>query len=153
MQYYAVGLFDLLGQGTDLVQLERSWENEASRGNNQDVHEQLRKTVGAIDFFRKAFNRVFEGYEEQENRIQQSDINGADDRAGIMKEMRGYSIHFQGFSDTVIVFLPLGGLSPLARVNGVATLIQASAGACIFSLAAGLVPRGAVEVGLVRNAG
>ena len=138
---YVVAFFDILGQRENLTQMGSL---PTTAGDRERFEKRAEKTVGAIHAMRSVFNAYFANYipadppafvrvlppQERKRVLQASEIE----------------ISFQGFSDTLIVFMPLTNRHDVYQWRGLHSLFAACATLMPALLGEGIALRGAVEL-------
>jgi hypothetical protein len=144
LQYYVVGYFDLLGQ-QDYLRNLRSLPGQTDATALAATRENLRHTYGAVIGMRKLFSDWFDTYARKPHAPSSLTL----EQQGIYHQMNNNPIEFQGFSDSMIVFLSLrttdGAKLPARGILGILT---AAALTFVGSLIAGHPIRGGIDVGL-----
>jgi hypothetical protein len=140
---YVVGFFDILGQREHLSRMGPIPSNEDER---KAFEQRARHTVGAIHAMRTVFNAYFANYipadppgfvsklptEQRERVLRASEIEA----------------YFQGFSDTLIVFMPVTNRHDAYQWRGLHSLFAACATLVPTLLGEEVALRGAVELGV-----
>jgi hypothetical protein len=138
---YAVGLFDLLGQSNALapfVGLNESPEH-ISR-----MQQEFGKIVSKIYAFRNDFISFFGGAEA--TKLTDSAPTGAPPEAiKLAAQMDGVKIKLQGFSDTVVAYVPLATTTGESSLYKLGSLFLSSVCTMLMSFARGAPVRGAIE--------
>jgi hypothetical protein len=145
--YYAAAYFDLLGQSNQLASISAIPVENSPPDDASDFWKLLKATAGRIRGFRELLVSYWSASLAAEDKIRgTSDTETARLRT-VLNDLRSRPLLFQGFSDTVMVFISLHGLSAPAQVAAVDTLLRSCSILMPCALAGGLAPRGAVEIG------
>lgn len=135
--YYVVGYLDLLGQ-KDL--LGKMAELPKSIQEKKEFIQNLKKTYGAIDSFRKAFEAFFQGFIKAQ---QSSPLSASISRIFSTPQV---NTHF--FSDTVVLYSPLGEYEKNFGLNNIFAIIDSISKLYLFMLSKKIVFRGGIDVGI-----
>jgi len=145
LEYYVVGFFDLLGQQNFLRKLG-SLPNQIDATALAATRENLKNTYGAVHNMRKLFADTFDKYEDRKA----PDVSLlTPEQQNIHSQMNNNRIQFQGFSDSMIVFLSLRNTDQAKiHTRGILGIFAAAALTSIGSLGVGHPIRGGIDVGV-----
>jgi hypothetical protein len=138
---YAVGLFDLLGQSNALapfVGLSGPPEYMPT------MQVEFGRIVSQVYAFREDFKSFFEGAEATKL-VNSAPSSAPQEALALAAQMDSPEIKLQGFSDTVIAYVPLALLNGESSLYKLGSLLLSSVGTMLMSLARGVVVRGAIE--------
>jgi hypothetical protein len=144
--YYAVAFFDLLGQQDELRSL-----TELPDPNNKQAMDKarstLRRTYGAVKEMREHFSNVFNAYARSRTGMDLTGLNESQ-RAEFISWTND-PIQFRGFSDSLVVYMPLR-IHEAAKLpaRGLFGILSAAAITFTTSLAAGHPIRGGIDIGI-----
>jgi hypothetical protein len=144
LQYYAVGLFDLLGQ-QDFLRNLRSLPDHADATALAKTREDLKNTYGAVTGMRNLFSDSFSTYVR--NPVDVSHLTP--EQQQVYHQMNSNPIQSQSFSDSIVVFLSLCTTDDAKLpVRGILGILVAAALTFIGLLGEGHPIRGGIDVGL-----
>lgn len=140
---YFIGFFDILGQREHLA---RMGSIPGTREEEKEFFDRATATLGAIHAFRSIFNEYFDNYlhasvpdfvtalppKEQQRVLETCDVE----------------MSFQGFSDTLIVYLPAINRHGRYQWRGIHALFAACATLMPSLMKSGIPVRGALDVGV-----
>lgn len=145
LEYYVVGFFDLLGQ-QDFLRNLRSLPKKTDETALAKTREDLKNTYGAVLRMRKLFSDTFDTYAQR--KLPDTGLL-TPAQQHIYNRMNNNPIRFQGFSDSMIVFLSLHNTDEAKiHTRGILGIFAAAALTSIGSLAVGHPIRGGIDVGL-----
>ena len=130
--YYCVALIDILGQQEAL---QRFKEIPRTDDERNDFIQIAKKTFGVVDGIRNMFDSFYSGY----NTPPPAD------------EMLKTDLKFQGFSDTIIIYVPLASISERIPINSIYAGLLACGSTLLYSMAAGHPLRGGIEIGIAAE--
>ena len=107
--YYLVAYLDVLGQSDELRKLQRLPQTEAERIAVLDT---LRNTVGAIRNVRGSFETFFAALKPDPDRLAAVPEAHRED----YRRLFGVRPAFRGFSDSIVITVPLAGEDDVAVV-------------------------------------
>jgi hypothetical protein len=142
LRYDLVVFADLLGQGNRLLELTKLPTTDQE---HLDTLAKLKKTVGNVLGFRQLFSSFFNSFSKRTGLLDSL----PPELASQAQEMSRSVLRFRGFSDSVIIDVPLIGLDEnCVDINGVFGALTAIA--CTFPLliAADVPLRVGIDVGL-----
>lgn len=144
--WYAVAFFDILGQQERLRSIHLP-EHRNDPKAMEDVREALRATYGAVLQMRDDFKSAFDAYARSRDEM---DLSGLDEQQRIeFRSLVNEPIRFRGFSDSLVVYLPLRpNDAAKLPVRGIYGILSAAAVAFTCSLARGHPIRGGIDVGV-----
>lgn len=140
--YYLVLFLDVLGQREKLRKLTDLPTSEEER---KRVGATLRDTVGTVNILRDCFTTYFRGFE----RKVEFGKGLSEEQRRTLHGMRRLEVRHYGFSDSIIVFVPLKNTNEhCTPMNGVYCSILAACSVMTLALTDGIPFRGGVDVGL-----
>ncbi|OFV97278.1 MAG: hypothetical protein A3F68_03205 [Acidobacteria bacterium RIFCSPLOWO2_12_FULL_54_10] len=142
LQYYLVLFFDLLGQREKLRQLT-AFPNDEEGGKR--IASVLQATVGRVIKLRVGFESFFEGMSTETELSR----NLEPDQRELLMQHTQYRMNSFGFSDSFLVFVPLGTNDEnCTQMNGVHRSMLAACSIMSIALSEGIAMRGGIDVGL-----
>lgn len=133
--YYCVALIDILGQQGALRRFKELPRTEEEKTEFIRV---AKETFGVIDGIRNFFESFYSSYI---NTKVPSPLN----------EMMKTDLKFQGFSDTIIIYLPLATEGGRIPINDIYAALLACGSTFLYSMAAGHPLRGGIEIGIAAE--
>jgi hypothetical protein len=144
LEYYVVGFFDLLGQQEHLRNLQQL-PNKSDVDALAKTRDDLKNTYGAVSGMRKWFADAFQTY----TRKSLASDSLTPEQTTMYLQMNNNPIQFQGFSDSMVVFLSLHDtVAAKVHPRGVLGIFSAAALTFIGSLGVGHPIRGGIDVGI-----
>lgn len=143
MRRFVVAFFDILGQRECLAAMGPV---PAKREDAQAFEEQASRTLGAVFEFRRVFNEYMAAYIGTPPPEWVADLGSADQQRVL--ECSDVELGFQGFSDTLIVYLPVMNRHGRWQWRGIHALLAASAMLTPTLLSVGIPIRGGIEMGV-----
>ena len=144
-QNYLVVFIDILGQRNGLRQIKGLPTNDLEK----DVFiKKLQETLGKVDAMRGAFRDHFEAAKSYT-----PDINlvPAEHREEFIASQKSEA-YFYGFSDSIIIAVPLmSNDENCTAINGVFAAFVATSGISLVALAAKVILRGGLDVGIATQ--
>jgi len=142
---YVVGLIDLLNQGKQLDE----WSSFPSTdAEESDFKGALKRTVGQVHALREAFERFVEVYTRSERKTDALRAAFTEEQNAECQKLTGAQLGRQCFSDTVVLYSPLGIPGGGTTVNGLHGMLLGSASVLLLGLAKAIPLRGGIEVGM-----
>lgn len=132
---YCVALIDILGQQEALRKFKELPRTEEEKTEFIRV---AKETFGVIDGIRNFFKSFYSSYI---NTKVPSPLN----------EMMKTDLKFQGFSDTIIIYLPLATEGGRIPINDIYAALLACGATFLYSLATGHPLRGGIEIGIAAE--
>lgn len=140
--HYAVAFIDLLGQQEFLRNL--SLPVSGTPENIETTTEQLANTYGAVTRMRKWFENSFVAYARRN-----IDASGlTQEQRKEFKTLTNNPIQYQGFSDSIVIFMPLRTNTAKLPIRGIFGILGAAATTFTCCLATGHPIRGGIDIGL-----
>ena len=130
--YYCVALIDILGQQESLLRFKDLPHTEKER---EEFIRAAKETFGVISGIRNLVDSFYRSY---------TDYKGVHP----LSDMSGTELKFQGFSDTIIIYVPLATDSKHIPITSIYAVLLACGSTFLCSMAAGHPLRGGVEVGM-----
>ncbi|MBI3804421.1 MAG: hypothetical protein HY282_11740 [Nitrospirae bacterium] len=138
--YYLIAFIDILNQKESLQKFKRL---PVTADEKETFSQVIRETFGVVDGFRTSFEKFFS--EKVKSTIPMEMI--PEEHRQMFIEARKTEVKFQGFSDTIVVYVSLNDETIKAPINGVFAALAACASTFLISLAIGHVCRGGIEIG------
>lgn len=142
--YYFVVFVDILNQKEVLHKIK---ELPSTEEGKQNFFQLLRESFGVVDGFRNLFEGFFN--ENIKSSIPIEMI--PEEHREAFTEVQKIDVKFQGFSDTVVIYVSLNTETIKAPINGVFSALAACASTFLLSMAAGHVCRGGIEIGIASE--
>lgn len=142
--YYFVAFIDILNQKEALRKIKELPDTEEGK---QSFFQLLKESFGAVDGFRNLFEDFFNENIESNIPIEMIPKEHRD----AFTEVKKIDVKFQGFSDTVVIYVSLNTETIKAPINGVFSALAACASTFLLSMAAGHVCRGGIEIGIASE--
>lgn len=144
LEYYVVGFFDLQGQQEHLRKLRRLPDKNDANAFAK-TREDLKNTYGAVLGMRKLFTDAFGAYTRKPLAAESL----TPEQQTTYSQMTNNPIQFQGFSDSMLVFLSLRNTDAAKLpARGVLGILSAAALTFIGCLSEGHPIRGGVDLGI-----
>jgi hypothetical protein len=135
--YYIVAYLDVLGQKDHLKKMD---ELPKSPQEREELIQNLKRTYGKIDLFRKAFEMFFQSFIKAR---QASPLSPSIHRIFSIPQVKK---HF--FSDTVVLYSSLAEHESNFALNNIFAIIDSISKLYLFMLSDKFVFRGGVDVGI-----
>lgn len=136
---YLVAFFDILGQRDRLINMS---SHPQSKSEVTKFKEMAQNTLGAIYRFRTLVNEYFKGY------LATSSPGYMVDGQECIPHKDDIDVHFQGFSDTLIIYFPLKNNVNGFQWRAMHALLAASVNLMPMLIAEKIPIRGAIELGM-----
>jgi len=141
-QDWMILYLDVLGQGHKLRGLTGIPTTEEEKAQFVSV---LKTTLGVVLTLRDSFRRFFDEYSRESGWVSQL----PEAQRAKMRQLRKAEVSYSGFSDSIIVAVPLSNHDEhCASLNGIYSALVAACGLPLFAMAAGQPLRGGVDVGV-----
>jgi hypothetical protein len=145
---YAVGYFDLCGQSNAL---RKYIAVNSAVGQTDAIQKDFSVIASQIHNFRNDIRKYFNAAREE--RLADSVPAGAPTGAlAAAAELDSAEIKLQGFSDSVVAYVPLAPSQGRASIYPIAAMLISVASTMLTSLARGSVVRGAIDVSWAMEA-
>lgn len=138
---YAVGYFDLSGQSNELVPYI---DVNSVSSDTSNIQRDFARIATRLRDFRRDIVKFFEGVRE----VHLADSAPADapsEAIAMAGEADSAEIKLQGFSDTVVIYLPLATSPGKVSLYKLAALLVSAANTMLMTFARGSVVRGAID--------
>ncbi|MBL7076277.1 MAG: hypothetical protein ISS31_02290 [Kiritimatiellae bacterium] len=143
MRQFVVAFFDILGQRESLAAMGPV---PSKKEDARAFEEQAARTLGAVFEFRRLFNEYMAAYIQTPPPEWVAGLASTDQQRVL--ECSDAEIGFQGFSDTLIVYLPVMNRHGRCQWRGIHALLAASAMLTPTLLSVGIPIRGGMEMGV-----
>ena len=139
--HYVVGLFDLMGQSTELEGLRRLPAGD----NERAVYtEKVTAVLKKVREFRNVFGSLLESFTKPQTQGRPPFTPEQDAR---LKRWHGAPIQMMQFSDTVVTFVPIWKSDGELTMSGLAYMLRAAAGTIVLEHGNHVPIRGAIDIG------
>lgn len=144
-QQYLVVFLDILGQRKILREIK---DLPTTDEEKQDFITKVKETIGKVDVVRNAFKIHFDAFNSH---IPNTDLVSPERRETFIASQKS-NAYFYGFSDSIIIGVPLGGdNSDCTTINGVYSSLAATCGAVLIALADKIILRAGIDVGVATQ--
>jgi hypothetical protein len=137
---YAVGYFDISGQSNAMLPYI-----DVEKSDGQEVKDALTRIVRQLHNFRRDIREYFDGA-VNESLVDAAPAGVSPDILPLIADYGSPQIKLQGFSDTVVAYVPLGTPKGALSIYGIGSLLISVASTTLTSFARGVVVRGAIDV-------
>ncbi|MEE9911824.1 MAG: hypothetical protein K4571_08875 [Deltaproteobacteria bacterium] len=141
-QHYLIVFLDILGQRSILREIKDLPTND----NEKEIFlDKIRKTIGKVDKLRNAFHDYFDASNAH---LPNPELAPPEHRQEFLSARKS-EVYFYGFSDSIIVAVPLmGNDENCTAMNGVYSALFATCGIGFLSLASTITLRAGLDVGV-----
>jgi hypothetical protein len=141
MEHYIVAFVDVLGQQEKLRNLRKLPEG---KNEEEEFYQIIRDTYGSVSQMQKSFTQFFSSFSNIE--IDQSRLSS--DQKEIIQHLKSNEIHFQRFSDCIIIYSSLRDDKNKVPGRSVFGMLAAIAASFLQCFASGIPIRAGIDVGL-----
>jgi len=140
--FYALAFIDVLSQRDKLSQITAI---PHSNEQKEIFLEQWRETFGVIDEYRTMFGKFFDTFATYKP-PKVSQLNS--EQAEMLERLMKSEVKKQGFSDSMIYYVPLMERSDRLNISSIHNLLLGCAGTFLIGLAEKIICRGGIDVGI-----